>query len=207
MMLLGAIAAVLNFLYNPAFSLTPILVTKHFHGQALQLAWMESAWSVGMVMGGLTLGVWGGFRRRMLTSLMGLILQGIGTLLIGLTPSWAFGLALGSMFATGFMNVLVNGPIFAMLQAKVAPEMQGRVFTLVGSVAGAMAPLGMIIAGPMADALGVQFWFVLAGAVCVVMAMAAFFVPALMHLDDTNGHVASEAAKTVLVGVASVQAE
>jgi DHA3 family macrolide efflux protein-like MFS transporter len=207
MMLLGAIAAVLNFLYNPAFSLTPILVTQHFHGQALQLAWMESAWSVGMVMGGLTLGVWGGFRRRMLTSLMGLILQGIGTLLIGLTPSWAFGLALGSMFTTGFMNVLVNGPIFAMLQAKVAPDMQGRVFTLVGSVAGAMAPLGMIIAGPAADALGVQFWFVLAGAVCVVMATVAFFVPALMHLDDTNGHVASEATRTVLVGAASVQAE
>jgi len=205
MMLLGAIAAVLNFLFNPAFSLMPILVTKHFHGQALQLAWMESAWSVGMVIGGLTLSVWGGFRRKMLTSLMGLVFQGIGTLLIGLAPSSAFGLALGSMFATGFMNVLVNGPIFAMLQAKVAPEMQGRVFTLVGSVAGIMSPLGMAIAGPVADALGVQFWFVLAGAVCVLMAVVAFFVPALMHLDDTNGHATSKAA--ALAGTVGAQAE
>jgi DHA3 family macrolide efflux protein-like MFS transporter len=81
MMLLGAMAAVLNFLYNPAFSLTPILVTKHFNGQALQLAWMESAWSVGMVVGGITLSVWGGFRRKMWTSLLGLFLQGIGTLM------------------------------------------------------------------------------------------------------------------------------
>jgi DHA3 family macrolide efflux protein-like MFS transporter len=168
---------------------------------------MESAWSVGMVLGGLTLGVWGGFRRKMWTSLMGLFLQGIGTLLIGLTPSWAFGLALGSMFATGFMNVLVNGPIFALLQAKVAPDMQGRVFTLVGSICGMMAPLGMIIAGPVADALGVQFWFVLAGAACVAMAIVAVFVPALMHLDDTNGHAASEATQTVLVGAAGAQAE
>jgi DHA3 family macrolide efflux protein-like MFS transporter len=209
MMLLGAIAAVLNFLYNPAFSLTPILVTKHFHGQAFELAWMESAWSVGMVIGGLTLGVWGGFRRKMLTSLMGLALQGVGTLLIGLAPSSAFGLALGSMFATGFMNVLVNGPIFAMLQAKVAPEMQGRVFTLVGSVAGVMAPLGMVIAGPVADALGVQFWFILAGAVCVLMAVVAFFIPALMHLDDTNGiHNAAEATMLASAPVAvSVEVE
>ncbi len=187
MALLGVIAAVLNFLFNPAFALMPILVTQHFHGQALQLAWMESAWSIGLVIGGLTLGVWGGFRRKMLTSLIGLVLQGIGTLLIGLAPSSAFGLALGSMFVTGFMNVLVNGPIFAMLQAKVAPEMQGRVFTLVGSFSGMMAPLGMVIAGPVADALGVQFWFVLAGAACVLMAVVAFFIPALMHLDDTNG--------------------
>jgi DHA3 family macrolide efflux protein-like MFS transporter len=199
MMLLGAMAAVLNFLYMPAFSLTPILVTKHFGGQALQLAWMESAWSVGIVAGGITLSVWGGFRRKMWTSLMGLFLQGIGTLLIGLSSPSAFGLALGSMFATGFMNVLVNGPIFALLQSKVAPEMQGRVFMLIGSVTGIMSPLGMAIAGPVADALGVQLWFVLAGAVCVAMASAAVFVPALMHLDDTNGHVIEVAAVPVSV--------
>jgi DHA3 family macrolide efflux protein-like MFS transporter len=96
------------------------------------------------------------------------------------------------MFATGFMNVLVNGPFFAMLQAKVAPEMQGRVFTLVGSIAGVMAPLGMAIAGPVADALGVRFWFVLAGGVCALMAVAAFFIPALMHLEDTNGERRAE---------------
>jgi len=207
MAMLGAMAAVLNFLFNPAFSLTPILVTQHFGGQAFELAWMESAWSVGMVVGGLTLGVWGGFRRKMLTSLMGLILQGVATLLIGLSPSSAFWLALGSMFATGFTNVLVNGPIFAMLQAKVAPEMQGRVFMLVASVAGVMTPLGMAIAGPVADALGVQFWFVMAGVVCVLMGVAAFFVPALMNLDDTNGHVASEATETALVGAVGAQAE
>jgi DHA3 family macrolide efflux protein-like MFS transporter len=159
------------------------------------------------VVGGLTLGVWGGFRRKMLTSLMGLILQGVATLLIGLSPSSAFWLALGSMFATGFTNVLVNGPIFAMLQAKVAPEMQGRVFMLVASVAGVMTPLGMAIAGPVADALGVQFWFVMAGVVCVLMGVAAFFVPALMNLDDTNGHVASEATETALVGAVGAQAE
>jgi len=201
MMLLGAIAAVLNFLFNPAFSLTPILVTRHFHGQALQLAWMESAWSVGIVIGGLTLSVWGGFRRKMLTTLMGLILQGIGTLLIGLAPSSAFGLALGSMFATGFMNVFVNGPFFAMLQAKVAPEMQGRVFMLVGSVCGMMAPLGMAIAGPVADALGVQFWFVMAGMVCVLMAVAAFFIPTLMNLEDANGEQRAEAGSLAPVAV------
>ena len=205
MLLLGGMAAVLNFVFNPAFSLTPILVTKHFNGQAFQLAWMESAWSVGMVIGGVTLGVWGGFRRKMLTALMGLLGMGIATLLIGLSPSTAFDLALGSMFGVGFMNVICNGPIFAMVQAKVAPEMQGRVFMLIGSFSGAMSPLGMVIAGPVADALGVRFWFVMAGGVCVMMAVAAYFVPALMHLDDTNGHAATEA--TALVGAVGVQAE
>jgi DHA3 family macrolide efflux protein-like MFS transporter len=173
-------------LFNPAFSLTPILVTQHFGGQALQLAWMQSAGSVGMVIGGLTLSVWGGFRRRMLTSLAGVTGMGVATLLIGLAPASTFGLALACMFAVGFMNVMTNGPLFAMLQAKVAAQMQGRVFMLVASASGVMSPLGMAIAGPVADALGVQFWFVMAGLVGVLMGIGAFFIPALMNLEDAK---------------------
>lgn len=199
LMLLGLMATVLNFLFNPAFSLTPILVTKHFAGQALQLAWMNSAWGVGIVVGGLTLGVWGGFRRRMVTSLAGLIGMGAATLFIGLAPATAFWLALSSMFAAGFMNVMCNGPLNAVFQSKVAPDMQGRVFMLIGSVTGAMSPLGMAIAGPVSDALGVRFWFVVAGTVCVLMGIAASFVPALMNLENTNGQVADEAVVPVAV--------
>jgi DHA3 family macrolide efflux protein-like MFS transporter len=56
-----------------------------------------------------------------------------------------------------------------------------------------MSPLGMAIAGPVSDALGVRFWFVVAGTVCVLMGIAAAFVPVLMNLENTNGHVAGEA--------------
>jgi MFS family permease len=53
-------ATVINFLFNPAFSLMPLLVTKHFGGQAIHLGWLQSAWGIGVVLGGLTLGVWDG---------------------------------------------------------------------------------------------------------------------------------------------------
>jgi DHA3 family macrolide efflux protein-like MFS transporter len=43
----------LNFFVNPAMSLMPILVTRHFGGEALRLGWMNSAWGVGLVVGGL----------------------------------------------------------------------------------------------------------------------------------------------------------
>ena len=42
LMLIGIMATVINFLLTPAFSLLPILVTKHFNGQAIQLATLES---------------------------------------------------------------------------------------------------------------------------------------------------------------------
>jgi DHA3 family macrolide efflux protein-like MFS transporter len=195
-------ATVINFLFNPAFSLMPILVTKHFGGQAMQLAWIDSAWGIGVVVGGLTLSVWGGFRRRILTTLVGLVGMGLGTLVIGLSPATAFELALAGMLLAGFMNPITNGPVFAVIQSVVAPEMQGRVFTVIGSLTAAMSPLGMAVAGPVADAFGVQVWFVMGGAVCVLMGLSAFCVPAIVHLEDGRGEYAAAQLEKVRVAPA-----
>jgi DHA3 family macrolide efflux protein-like MFS transporter len=173
-----------NFVFTPAGSLLPLLVTNRFGLGALELGWINSAWGLGVVLGGLALGVWGGFRRRILTSLLGLVGMGVGALLVGLAPAAAFGLALGAMLLTGFMNPITNGPLHAIFQSSVAPEMQGRVFSVVGSACSAMAPLGMVIAGPVADALGIQSWFILAGASCILMAVVGRTNAAVMTLED-----------------------
>jgi DHA3 family macrolide efflux protein-like MFS transporter len=152
----------------------------------MHLAWIESAWGIGMVAGGLTLGIWGGFRKRVLTSLVGLILMGLSFLSIGLVPPSAFWLAVVLMFIVGFMNPIVDGPLLAIIQAVVAPEMQGRVFTLIVSFTSAMSPLGLILAGPIADRFGVQAWFVAGGVVTVLLGATAFFVPAIMRIEE--GH-------------------
>ncbi len=183
-------ATVLNFLVNPGFSLMPLLVTKHFGGGAMHLAWLESGWGIGVVLGGLILSVWGGFRRRVLTSLTALVAMGTGILAVGLAPSSALWLALGALFFAGLMNPIVNGPLLATVQAAVAPEMQGRVLTVMQSAAMAMSPLGMAIAGPVADLLGVRVWFVIGGAACMLMGIGAFFVPAIVYLEDNHAEPA-----------------
>jgi DHA3 family macrolide efflux protein-like MFS transporter len=197
MMLLLAMATILNFFINPAFSLTPILVTEHFKGGALQLGWLESAMGIGVVAGGLVLGVWGGFKRRILTTLLGLAVSGFGviaigltppqglTLAIGLTPPQGLTLAIASMFVTGFAMPIVNGPLFAILQDKVAPEKQGRVFTMVSALSSAAAPLGLAIAGPVADWIGVQAWFLVAGGAALLMALIGPFIRPIMTIEES----------------------
>ncbi len=179
-------ATVINFLLNPAFSFMPLLVTRHFNGGAAELGWLESGFGVGVIVGGLLLGVWGGFRRKIITTLAGLIGMGAGILAIGLASPAGYWLALGAMALTGLMNTMTNGPLFALLQTKVEPEMQGRVFTLVNSMAGAFAPLGMLIAAPVADWLGIQAWYVMGGLVCVVMGLLGFMVKAIVTIDEQN---------------------
>jgi DHA3 family macrolide efflux protein-like MFS transporter len=184
LMMILFIAAAINLILSPVSSFLPLLVTGHFGGGALQLGWLESAFGIGILAGGLSIGVWGGFRRRMLTSLTGVAGLGLGILLIGLLPASAFVLAVGGGVLAGAMIVFANAPIHATVQAAVTPEMQGRVFTLMGSLSGAMAPLGLIVAGPAADVLGVRTWYVVGGAVVTLIGLLSFFIPAVVYLDD-----------------------
>jgi DHA3 family macrolide efflux protein-like MFS transporter len=183
-MIILLMATLINLLVNPAFALLPLLVKGDFHGDAARLALLESAMGFGMMAGGLVLGVWGGFRRRILTTFAGLIGMGAGILLIGITPASLFAMAVVAMFVAGFMNPITNGPVQAVLQAVVAPEMQGRVFTLVGSIAALMSPLGLMIAGPLSDTVGVRAWFIVGGITTAVMGIACFLIPAAVHLED-----------------------
>ena len=183
MILLG-MATLINLLVNPAFALLPLLVKNDFHGGAPRLAVLESAMGFGMMAGGLTLGVWGGFRRRILTTFAGLIGMGMGVLLMGITPASLFAMAVVAMFLTGFMNPITNGPVHAVLQAVVAPEMQGRVFTLVGSIAALMSPIGLLIAGPLSDTIGVRTWFIVGGIATAAMGVVCFLIPAALHIED-----------------------
>jgi DHA3 family macrolide efflux protein-like MFS transporter len=186
MVVLG-MAMIINFVVNPSFSLMPLLVTDHFGGGALHLGWLESAWGIGVVLGGLLLSVWGGFRRRVYTSLLGMVIGGLGIMCVGLVPSSGFLWALTALFVAGAMNPLINGPLFAILQATVAPEMQGRVFTLVSSFASAMMPISLAVAGPLADAVGIRPWYVFGGLIFSLIGLASFFVPAIVKIEE-NGH-------------------
>jgi DHA3 family macrolide efflux protein-like MFS transporter len=177
-------ATLLNFIFAPAGTLIPLLVKNHFQGDAGGVALMETLFGIGMVFGGLTLGAWGGFKRKILTSLVGLIGMGVGVSLVGFAPPDAFWMALAGHVVLGMMSPMVNGPIFAILQARVPPEMQGRVFTLVSSIAGAMMPLSMVALVPVTQLLGLQAWYLVAGAACVAMSLVGLLTPLVIRIED-----------------------
>jgi len=179
-------AMIINFVMAPASSLMPLLVTKHFHGDALQLGTLEAAWGIGVIAGGLFLSVWGGFRRRIYTTLLGVTLMGVGIIVTGLAPSTMFWLAIAGNAIAGFMSPIANGPLFAVLQATVAPDYQGRVFTVVNSLASAMMPLSLAVAGPLADSLGIRAWYVMGGVSCVAIGLVARFIPAIVNLEQNH---------------------
>jgi DHA3 family macrolide efflux protein-like MFS transporter len=202
-MILIGVAMALNFLLTPTGSLMPLLVQGRYGRGAVDLALAEACFGVGIISGGLLLGVWGGFRNRMATTALGLALMGTGTALGGLLPAAAFPVFLASMFLVGVSIVVTNGPIQAILQAKVEPGMQGRVQSLMGTGCMAIAPVALALAGPVTDRLGFAVWYGAAGVVCLAMAALTGAIKPLMDLGRLPAAAAGAAGAAGTAGGAA----
>ncbi len=115
--------------------------------------------------------------------LAGMVAMGVAVLALGLTPSSASLMALASMLLVGVLASLINGSAQGILQATVRPDFQGRVFTLMGSLSGAMIPVGLALAAPVADLLGVRAWYMASGLMCAAMGILGFLLPALLRIE------------------------
>jgi len=182
--LLILLAMAINFLMSPAFSLLPLLVNEHFGGNEIQLALINSIMGVAMLVGGIILSIWGGFKRRILTSFMGLVVSGFAIVLVGLTPGNLFWLAAAGLALSMLALPMINGPVRAVMQSQVAPEVQGRVFSLVRTGTGLAMPVGLLIAGPVADWIGIQSWFIFGGIIMALSGIIGFLTPAMRNIED-----------------------
>ena len=183
LVILLGLVMVVNFFFSATEPLTPLLITNHFRGDASQLGWWLSSFSVGTVLGGLVLGAWGGFKRKVVTAQLGLILSGLSTIVVGLAPSNMFTMGLIANAIVGFLLPIINGSFGATLQSTIVPEMQGRVFAFILSAAMLVSPLALMIAGPFADAFGIQLWFLIAGISCTLMGIFGFFSADVMRME------------------------
>ncbi len=195
LLIVGLMTVGINFTVIPAYSLLPLMVKEYFGGNAVHLSWVEASMGIGILAGGAILGVWGGFKRKMLTSMIGLMGMGVGTLIIAMAPSSVIYMAVIGALFFGFMNPMTMGPFYAVIQSTVEPDMQARVFTLLSSVGGGMAPVGLMIAGPIADSVGIKAWFFVGGAFCVLMSVAGLLMPVVMNIEEKHKAIKSEVSK------------
>jgi MFS transporter, DHA3 family, macrolide efflux protein len=183
---------VINFFYSAAESLTPILISKHFRGTVTNLGIWQAMFAIGTILGGILLGTWGGFKKRVVTAQLGLIVLGLSTMMIGFMPPNFLLFALIINTLSGLVLPIVNGSYGAILQSVIAPEMQGRVFAFILSAASLVSPIGLVIAGPLSDSFGVPLWFRVAGTTCALMGLAGFFIHEVMQMEEEKKGLSPE---------------
>ncbi len=180
---LYAIMAIVTLLVMPSFTLVPLLVKEHFGGGVNEVALMEGMAGVGMILGGAIAAALVPKRkiRWVLTGFAAACLM-LGA--VGLVPAHLLWLAVGLWASSSVFYILGNAPMTALLQSKIPNQLQGRVLSLLNTVAALAAPIGLALATPIGDIIGIQSLFVLMGGLGAIAALAGFFSVALRRLDD-----------------------
>lgn len=156
------------FLAVPAGFLASLLVSRVYGDSYYYLTAVELSGFAGMAAGGVLMGTWGGFKSRTKTLLLGL--AAFGALAIGMGAAKNFVLYLVLMLIYGVALTMVQTASTTLVQEKTAPEMQGRVFGLMGTMYSGFLPIGMAIFGPMADAVPLQWVMIGSGVALIALA-------------------------------------
>lgn len=184
MLALAGLLFAMKIAFMPTAVLNPLLIKEGFGRGAPALALFQSFSGAGAIAGGLLMSAWGGFHRKIHTILFGLAALGLGIFVVGMAPTEAFWVALIGGGVAGVAQAIANSPFTAILQSTVPPEMQGRVFSSLGSLLSLSTPIALAIAGPVSDWLGIRFFYVFGGIACIALAVAGFGIPSLRRLED-----------------------
>lgn len=159
--------------------------------------------SAGMVIGGAFLAWWGGTKRRIHTMMPAVLGASTAIIFLGMaqTP-----LALGiTLFLTMFIFGFINAPFNALVQAKVPPDLQGRVFSAIYQISFILIPIAYLLAGPLADQIaepaaqnpnwafagwvgsgngaGIGLIYAICGVVMVLFNLIVYSLPMVRHID------------------------
>ena len=140
--------AIVNFMVNISGAMIGPLILSF--GSAASLGAVQTVMGVGMLSGSLLMSIWGGPKRRMIQAVIGFIaLASVGFWVAGLQPSLSYISA--GLFILMFFIPFASGPSSAIFAAKVAPEVQGRVFATRSMISLSMMPLAYVLSGVLAD--------------------------------------------------------
>lgn len=173
--------ALYMFAYMPINALFPLISMNHFGGTTWHVAMSESVFAAGMLLGGIVLGVWGGFQRKTTTMLLSIAVMGIALLIAGVLPASGFIAFVVCCAIMGF-SAPFYGVQTAIYQEMVRPEYLGRVFSLSLSTMSLAMPLGLIAAGCFADMTGVETWFAISGIFIAGIAVVGAVLPSIKEL-------------------------
>jgi hypothetical protein len=197
-----------NLFSGMGFTLLAPMILARTDMNELIFGSIQSAMAVGGLAGGIIMSAWGGFKRRVHGVLLGWIFTSFfGMSLMGVGQGLAIWIPTGVMMT--IFGALINASNQAIWQAKVAPDVQGRVFSSRRLIAWFTQPIAPLIAGSLADYVmepamssqtalagifgglvgtgpgsGMGLLFVFCGVAAGLVGISGYFIPAIRNAED-----------------------
>lgn len=183
---IAMIGAALTLMFMPAASLYPLMTMSYFHGSVGQAGLIEVIYSVGMLAGGAIIGFFGNWPDRMkpifwATIAMGITFGGSG-FLPGNQSGFFWFVILNAL--AGMVTPFYTTLLMAMIQQSFPADQLGRILGVLNSLTSIAGPVGLIFAGPLADAIGVEKLFIIGGLGSLLCGLAMWLMPNARTYDQ-----------------------
>ena len=163
----------------PVGFMAALLVSRVYGDVYWYLTAVELVGFAGMALGGVLMGVWGGFKSRIKTFALGLFVLSLMTIGMGVSPYFILYLVL--MFVYSIALTMIQTATTTIIQEKADSSMQGRVFGLMGAMYSGFLPVGMAIFGPLADVMPLQ-WIIVGSGIALVLVTVYLQVKSKLNL-------------------------
>ena len=196
-----------NLFSGMTFTLLAPMILARTGQDSIIYGSVQTIGAVGGILGGVVMSIWSGLKRRQFGVIFGWMMEGIFfVILLGVgrgLPVWGAAMVLG-----GLIGALINTSNQAFWQAKVAPDLQGRVFSARRLIAWFTQPIAPVIAGTLADYVlepamrtestlsmtfsslvgtgpgaGMSLLMIFCGITITLVGLTAYFIPAIRNAD------------------------
>jgi len=192
------ISALINFMIAST-AMTPLQVTRNWGedlwdlfgmfsiGAEHRLAITEMGYSGGLVLGGIVIGIWKGFKNKNYTFALSTALVGIATVGLGIiTNFWLYSIC---MLLIGFFLSTRGAPIMSMLQLNISRTYMGRCMSVLMMTATLFVQLGMMLWGPLGDIMDIEWLLLGTGGFIALMGIWIFFDKTLIKAGSVTQRV------------------
>jgi DHA3 family macrolide efflux protein-like MFS transporter len=161
--------AIFFVLVAPLLFLTPLQVTRSFGDEVWRLTATENSFSIGMILGGIIMAYWGGFKNKLHTMVLSNFVIAICTFALGtVSIFWVYLFLMGLI---GLVMPMFNTPFMVLLQQKVDPDFLGRVFGFLNMISSSIMPMAMLVYGPVADFIKIEWLLLGTGFLMVIQSL------------------------------------
>ncbi len=155
-------------IFMPIASMYPLITKNYFRLEAIHVSIVEVLFSIGMLVGGIAMAKEVGFRKKQYTILVAMLIFAVALIASGLIPNSMFWMFVFLTFVMGSMGPFFEGLYTVILQTKIEPQKQGRVFSIVMSFMQLATPIGLFLVAPIAEQIGVEKMFVISGILMII---------------------------------------
>jgi DHA3 family macrolide efflux protein-like MFS transporter len=169
------ISAFFIILFMPVGSLFPLMTISYFGKDTFHAGIVESLFAIGMLIGGLAISHSNLFKNKRRNIIFSMFLIGITTMLSGILPKEFFIAFVILSAIMGFSGPIANSTISTIFAEQIDAAYLGRVYANYMSLNIVVMPIGLLLSGIFADAIGINMWFFITGILTLMLAVVIIF--------------------------------